>query len=333
MKEQGRKLDWYDDADIIISMADKINAIESTNSVCESDLGKKFVKGVGAAVLAGTVAANSPAHNDSRNSPNIVATREVSGKPVPDKTSVTNKTSGLSKPNNEERSSETIQDSCNGNPQLNKFYDNANIDIKECEVTKETVMNAIDNGFLHEQGVAVQRPNIRYVKEFSKHTINGQMVENWTRTTDWGQIYDNVASFAVDTGVDGDKPKITYPNANMEMHIKPIQDNDKMVLVEAHEYKHVVVKSVLYNILYFVAYDMIAHYGKYNLNGNPSKQMVAKKLKDWNVSHPELMEAMTGIEGSLDCTENETTLGKHCYSVSVRVNELYKKYFTELFNE
>ena len=58
---------------------------------------------------------------------------------------------------------ETIQDSCNGNPQLNKFYDNANIDIKECEVTKETVMNAIDNGFLHEQGVAVQRPNIRYV--------------------------------------------------------------------------------------------------------------------------------------------------------------------------
>ena len=35
MKEQGRKLDWYDDADIIISMADKINAIESTNSVCE----------------------------------------------------------------------------------------------------------------------------------------------------------------------------------------------------------------------------------------------------------------------------------------------------------
>ena len=239
----------------------------------------------------------------------------------------------LSKPNNEERSSETIQDSCNGNPQLNKFYDNANIDIKECEVTKETVMNAIDNGFLHEQGVAVQRPNIRYVREFSKHTINGQMVENWTRTTDWGQIYDNVASFAVDNGVDGDKPKTTYPNANMEMHIKPIQDNDKLVLVEAHEYKHVVVKSVLYKILYFVAYDIIAHYGQYNLNDNPSKQMVAKKLKDWNVSHPELMEVMTGIEGSLDCTENETTLGKHCYSVSVRVNELYKKYFTELFNE
>ena len=95
----------------------------------------------------------------------------------------------------------------------------------------------------------------------------------------------------------------------------------------------IVVKSVLYNILYFIAYDIISHHDKYGIKGNPIKQRVARQLKQWNLAHPELMNTMYSIEGSLDCTENESILGKRCYSVSRRVNELYEKYFNELFNE
>lgn len=72
--------DWYENADDINRLAEDINQKE--NVLAESELGKKIARGVGSAMLAGSLAANQVASADIGKGKDIHVTREVSGKPV-----------------------------------------------------------------------------------------------------------------------------------------------------------------------------------------------------------------------------------------------------------
>ena len=79
MENKDMRLDWYDDAAEINKMA--ADADEKEAKLLEAGLKSKLATGLGAAVLAGSVASKEPAKlTGLPGKEPIVATRELSGK-------------------------------------------------------------------------------------------------------------------------------------------------------------------------------------------------------------------------------------------------------------